>query len=179
MFYIPVATSTFSVFNCVQITCPAHYTIQAKDSLAAISYSFNQFIGLRNASICVPCQIANFNNSCPLDMQQALCPTVREYRLQDDNLIPCSGDLYRYWAASLVGLLFIVGAPIVMYCLIRKSSAFFNTVNVEHLVDYHKTRTIEKLQEKYARKGGKAPSLDQELFTKQQLFELKWGMRYV
>lgn len=60
--------------------------------------------------------------------------------------------------------MFIIGSPVVIFCLVRKTTVFFENVNVEHLVEY--------VNYKRGQKEKQLPPVEGA-----ELNELKWNMR--
>jgi len=147
-FYIPLAVSIFSMFDCAQTSCPEGSVFtNRKDDISASGY-FSRLLEqlIRSPEICTSCQFSgagtNFTTlgsnaaMCPSTMLADLCPGGSQPRLLRQPSISCA-EIYPYVAASgALCCLFVITTPFLIFYLIKLATKQLGSVEIPHLLKY-------------------------------------------
>ena len=126
LMYIPITTSIMSMFLCAKVTC---------SSGSRIFKYFNNldiFEMMSPKTIQETCETCNFANTCPLSLQQDLCPGETESLLIKDLTLSCTNEIYQFFYPSMILLLLIatIGIPILYFKIVNVISRILKTVPV-------------------------------------------------
>jgi hypothetical protein len=168
--YSPITQNIFSAFVCTDYKCAAG--TQFPQEWSSLNLASFQSISVNTSmtNVTLPCMICDFHPTNNCSIVDELCPGSTSLRFFKDPTLNCRKEIMPFlWPASLLlGLIYVLGVPILFLVLTRKSIVDLQNMEVEHMLKKNQPPPPPSENKYEDGGGGDAEELKSQKVTMQQ-----------